>query len=64
MKICRMSVHIDLAGLSCSGRLRRRTPFGDLCLEIDGSDGIRSCAPVFFSDRLVSEGALRSSAGC
>jgi hypothetical protein len=39
-------------------------PLGVSCLEIAGSGGIRSCAPVFFSGRLVSEGALRSSAGC
>jgi hypothetical protein len=33
---------------------------GDSCLEIAGSSGIRSCAPMFFSGRLVSEGALQS----
>jgi hypothetical protein len=62
-KICQLSAPIDLAGVSCSGRLRRQTLLGDSCLEIAGSGGIQSCAPVFLSDRLVSEGALRSSAG-
>jgi hypothetical protein len=37
---------------------------GRSCLEIAGLDGIRSDAPMFLSDRLVSEGALRSSASC
>jgi hypothetical protein len=37
---------------------------GRFMLEIVGSGGIQSCASVFFSDRLVSHGALRSSAGC
>jgi hypothetical protein len=37
---------------------------GRSCLEIARSDGIRSGALMFLSDRLVSEGALRSSAGC
>jgi hypothetical protein len=37
---------------------------GRSCLEIAGSDGIRSGAAMFLSDRLVSEGALQSSAGC
>jgi hypothetical protein len=37
---------------------------GRSCLEIAGLDEIRSGAPIFLSDRLVSEGALRSSAGC
>jgi hypothetical protein len=36
---------------------------GRSCLDIAGSDGIRSGAPMFLSDRLVSEGALRSSVG-
>jgi hypothetical protein len=34
--------------MSSSGRLRRRTPLGASCLEIAGSDGIRSGAPMFF----------------
>ena len=63
-KNLRMPFPIDLAGWSCSGRLRWRTPLGVLCLEFAGSDGIRSCAPMFYSDRLVSEGSFRSSAGC
>jgi hypothetical protein len=63
MKISRMFVTMDLAGLSCSGRLHRRTLLGASCLEIAGSDGIWSGAPVFLSDRLVLERALRSSAG-
>ena len=40
-KICLTFVLFDLAGVSGSGRLRRRTPMG-VCLEIAGSDGIRS----------------------
>jgi hypothetical protein len=47
--ICRMPILNDLAGVLCYRRLRRRTPLGDLCLEIAGSCGIRFCAPVFFS---------------
>lgn len=46
--ICLMPIFIVLAGVSSFGRLRRRTPLGDSCLEIAGSDGIRSCATVFF----------------
>jgi hypothetical protein len=34
--------------MSSSGRLRWRTPLGEYCLEIAGSDGIRSCRPMFF----------------
>jgi hypothetical protein len=64
MEICQMHVPSNLIGRSCSGRLRRRTPLGDSCLEIARSGGIQSCAPILLSDRLVSEGALRSSAGC
>jgi hypothetical protein len=63
-KICQLSVPINLARVSCSERLRWQTPLGDSCLEIAGSGGIRSCTPMFFSDRLVSEGALQSSVGC
>jgi serine acetyltransferase len=38
---------------------------GDLCLEIDGSDGIQSCIPmVFFRPSGFQEGAVRSSAIC
>ena len=48
MKIYRMLVPIELAGRSCSGRLRRRTPLGVSCLEIAGSGGIRSDAPMFY----------------
>jgi hypothetical protein len=64
IRISRMSISIYLAGVSCSGKLCRRTPLGTLCPEIAGSDGIQSGAPVFLSDRLVSEGALQSSPGC
>ena len=39
---------IDLAEASCSGRLRRRIPLGVSCLEIAGSGGIRSDAPMFY----------------
>jgi hypothetical protein len=63
-KICRLSAPIDLARVSCSGRLHRQTPLDDSCLDIARSGGIRSCVPVFFSNRLVFKGALRSSARC
>jgi hypothetical protein len=43
-----MLVLIDLAEVLSFERLRRRTPLGTLCLEIAGSDGILSCAPMFF----------------
>jgi hypothetical protein len=33
-------------------------------MEIARSGKIRSCAPMFFSDRLVREGAMLSSARC
>jgi hypothetical protein len=58
MRICRMSVSMDLARVLCSGRLRRRTPLGASCLEIAGSYEIRSGALIFLSNRFVSEGAL------
>jgi hypothetical protein len=45
--ICRIHVPIDLAEVSCFGRLHRHTPLGDSCLEIAGSGGIWSCAPIF-----------------
>jgi hypothetical protein len=64
MKICLLHVFSDLAGVSSSGRLRWQTPLSEYCLEIAGSGGIRSCAPMFFSGRLVSEGAWRSSVVC
>jgi hypothetical protein len=64
MRICRMSVSIYLAGVSCFGRLRQRTLLSASCLEIAGSDEIRSGAPMFLSGRLVSKGVLRSSTGC
>jgi hypothetical protein len=64
MRICWIPVSMDMEGVSCSGRIRRRTLLGASCLEIDGSDGIRSGAPVFLSDRLVPKGSLWSSAGC
>jgi hypothetical protein len=44
----RIRVTIDLAKVSRSRRLHRRTPLNDSCLEIAGSGGIRSCAPMFF----------------
>jgi hypothetical protein len=64
MIIYQMSVYIDLTRVSCFGRLYWRTLLGTSCLEIARSDEIRSGAPMFYWDRLVSEGALRSSAGC
>jgi hypothetical protein len=39
-----MLVLLILARVSGSRRLRQRTFLGDSCLEIAGSDGIRSCA--------------------
>jgi hypothetical protein len=36
----------------------QKAPLSDLCLEIAGSSEIQSCAPMFLSDHLVSEGAL------
>jgi hypothetical protein len=48
VKICWMLVPINLAKVLCYKRLRRRTPLGASCLEIAGSDGIRSCAPMFY----------------
>jgi hypothetical protein len=33
-KICQLSAPIDLARVSCFGRLHRQTPLSDLCLEI------------------------------
>jgi hypothetical protein len=45
MKICLMLVPFDLAG----------TPLKASCMEIAGSDRVWwSCAPMFFSNRLVS----------
>jgi hypothetical protein len=35
-------------------------PWGVLCLEFAGSGGIRSCTPMFYSDRLVIEGAFEA----
>jgi hypothetical protein len=43
-----MAALIDLVGVSSSGRLHWRTTLGVLCLEIARSDGIQSCAPMFF----------------
>jgi hypothetical protein len=52
-----MSVLLDLAGVGSFGRFL-------LCLEFAGSGGIRSCARMFYSDRLVLEEAARSSVLC
>jgi hypothetical protein len=38
-------------------------PLGESRLEIAGSGEIWSCAPIYFSGRLLSEGAFQSSAG-
>jgi hypothetical protein len=64
IKSRQMRVTIDLAEVFYSGRLRWRTPIGDSCLEMTGSGGIRSCAPMCSSDHLVLEGALRNSVCC
>jgi hypothetical protein len=63
MRIFWMYVSMDLADVSSFGMLHQRSPLGASCLEIPRSDGIQSGAPVFLFDRLVLEGALRSSAG-
>jgi hypothetical protein len=63
MKIDQMPVLIDLVEMACFIRLCWLAPLGTLCLEIASSEGIWLCAPVFFSGRLVSEGALQSSVG-
>jgi hypothetical protein len=47
MKISRTPVRIDLAEVSCSGRLCRHDLPGASCLEIADSEGIRSCTPMF-----------------
>jgi hypothetical protein len=49
-----------LTGVSSSEKLCWRTPLGTSCLEIAGLDGI-DCVHPYFLDRLVLEGALRSS---
>jgi hypothetical protein len=43
-----LSALIDLEGVLSSGRLHQRTSLGASCLEFAGSDGIRSCATMFF----------------
>jgi hypothetical protein len=43
-----MPAFIDLVTVAYLGRLRRRTPLGDSCLEIAGSGGIWSCAFTLF----------------
>jgi hypothetical protein len=48
VKICQILVPIDLTEVLCFGRLHRRTPLGNACLEIAESDGIRSCMHVFY----------------
>jgi hypothetical protein len=48
MKIYRMFVLNDMAGVSCSKMLHQRTPHADSCLEITGSDRILSYAPISF----------------
>jgi hypothetical protein len=63
MMICRMAIPNDLAGVLCSGRLRRRTLLGNMpgdCWPF----GSNSCVPIFFSDRLVSDGARLSFVIC
>jgi hypothetical protein len=59
-----MLVLVDVAVVSCFGILRRQTSLGDSCPKIVGSMEFGRNAPMSFPDRLVSEGALRSSAGC
>jgi hypothetical protein len=64
MKIYLLLALINLAGALNSERLRQQTPLGTSCLEIAGSDGIWSCIPMFFPNRLVFEGALRFAKLC
>jgi hypothetical protein len=60
MKIYWMLVLLNMVGVSSFGRLCRRIPLGDLCLEIAGSDGFDHDFP----DYLVLGGAARSFAIC
>jgi hypothetical protein len=48
MRSCRMPVSIDIDGVLFFEMLRLRTPLGTSCLEIVGSVGIRSYAPMLF----------------
>jgi hypothetical protein len=43
-----MFVILDIAELLSSERLQQRIPLGASCMEIAGSDGIRSSIPIFF----------------
>jgi hypothetical protein len=64
MKIYQMPVSTDMAEVSCSRMLWRRTILGVSRLEIAGSEEFSRMQPCFLSDHLVSEGALQSSGGC
>jgi hypothetical protein len=50
-----MHVLIDLAEVSSSGRLCPRTPLGDSCLKIAGSNGKWSRATMFFLNILFQK---------
>jgi hypothetical protein len=47
MKICLGNALVNLAGVSSSRRLCWQILLDEYCLEIAGSDGIQSCAPMF-----------------
>jgi hypothetical protein len=53
-----MHALFDLAGVSCSGRLRRRTPLGVSCLEIAGRMGFGRAHPCFCFQRERDEALL------
>jgi hypothetical protein len=63
MKTCRIPALIDLAAVSCSGRLHQQTPLGDSFLKIAGSDGIFLVGRTrIFLGPFSFCGVLRSSA--
>jgi hypothetical protein len=64
MKIRRMPIPIDLVGVSCSRNLHRCTPLGASCLRLRSQMRFGNAHPYFLSNRLISEGALWSSASC
>jgi hypothetical protein len=58
VKIFWMHGVIELAEASCFGRLHWRAPLVASFMEFAGLEWIRSCALMFYTDHLVSEGAL------
>jgi hypothetical protein len=59
-----MLLPTGMADLLGSGRPCRRNSLCGQCLKIAGLGTFGRAHPCFLSDRLVSEGTLRSSAGC